>query len=76
MPIPMRDNNEFFYSGAYWNRTFAIWPRLCDQSGKRIWMEWCFKGTRMITGPGEPVFQYRWVNSKEYLFAQVRGIIT
>ena len=76
MPIPMVDDADFFYRGAYWNMTFAMWPRICDQSGKRIWLEWCYKGTRMITGPGEPVFQYRWVKSNEYLLAQIKGQIT
>ena len=70
------DAYDYFYSRAYWNKKFALWPRQCDQSGKRIWLEYAYKGTRMITGPGEPVFEYRWVNRKEYVFAQLKGIIT
>lgn len=76
MPIPMSDDNQYFYKRASWAKSFAVWPRTCDQSSKHIWMEWCYKGTQMITGPGEPVYLHRWVNSKEYVFAQLKGIIT
>ncbi|CAB4126004.1 hypothetical protein UFOVP181_234 [uncultured Caudovirales phage] len=78
MPIPIysSDETEFFYRRATWEKTFVLWPRTCDQSGKRIWLEYAYKGTRMITGPGDPVFLFRWVNRKEYVFAQLKGIIT
>ena len=69
-------DEEYFYRNAYWAKSFALWPRQCDQSGKRIWLEQCYKGTRMITGPGDPVYLHRWVNRKEYVFAQIKGLIT
>jgi hypothetical protein len=77
MPIPMRnDEDAFFYGRADWKLVFALWPRRCDQSGKRIWLEYAYLGTRMITGPGDPVYLFRWVKSNEYLVAQLKGIIT
>jgi hypothetical protein len=83
MPIPKRIGNlgwaedkEFFYRLAYWERTFVLWPRVCYQSGKLIWFEYAYKGTRVITGPGEPVILFRWVDRKEYVFAQLKGLIT
>ena len=69
-------DTEYFYRNAYWNMTFALWTRTCDQSGKRIWLEYAYKGTRKITGPGDPVYLHRWVKSNEYLLAQIKGLIT
>lgn len=83
MPIPNRiralgwsEDDEFFYNRATWELVFTLWPRSCSQSGKHIWLEWCYKGTVMITGPGDPVFLYRWIRSNEYLLAQIKGLIT
>jgi hypothetical protein len=29
----------------------------------------------MITGPGEPIFEHRWCERKEYLFLKIKGAI-
>jgi hypothetical protein len=29
----------------------------------------------MITGPGEPIFEDRWVDNKEYIFLKIKGIL-
>jgi hypothetical protein len=29
----------------------------------------------MWTGPGSPVFDPRWVDKKEYIFAKIKGVI-
>jgi hypothetical protein len=29
----------------------------------------------MITGPGEPVFEDRWVDRKEYIFLKIKGVV-
>jgi hypothetical protein len=29
----------------------------------------------MLTGPGEPVFDYRWCEKNEYLFLKIKGTI-
>jgi hypothetical protein len=31
--------------------------------------------TAMITGPGEPIFEDRWVDNKEYIFLKIKGIL-
>jgi hypothetical protein len=29
----------------------------------------------MLTGPGDPIFEYRWCERKEYLFLKIKGTI-
>jgi hypothetical protein len=29
----------------------------------------------MITGPGEPIFEYKWLTKEEYLLAAIKGKI-
>jgi hypothetical protein len=29
----------------------------------------------MITGPGEPVFEYRWLSKEEFVVAGLKGIL-
>jgi len=62
------DNDESFYRKAVWRERFAWWPRRCNISNKRIWLKKCMMGVAMWTGPGEPVFEFKWHDSKEHLF--------
>jgi hypothetical protein len=32
-------------------------------------------GTSMLTGPGDALFDYRWVDQKEYIFLKIKGVI-
>jgi hypothetical protein len=58
-----------------WKKQFALFPRRCYYTGKYLWLKPAYKGTAMITGPGEPVFESRWCDSKEYLFLKIKGVI-
>jgi hypothetical protein len=62
-----------FWDRASWQYKFAILPKRCEISKKTIWFKNAYKGTRMITGPGEPVFEYRWLTKEEYLLAAIKG---
>jgi hypothetical protein len=62
-----------FWDRAYWEYKFVLWPKHCEISNRRLWLEYAYKGTRMITGPGEPVFEYRWLTKEEYLLAAIKG---
>ena len=66
-------NDEYVFSRSVWKYTFVIWPRHCEISKKYIWLECAYKGTRIITGPGEPVFEYKWLTKEEYLLAAIKG---
>jgi hypothetical protein len=51
---------------------FCIWPKYCDISGRRLWFENAYRTTRMITGPGEPVFEHRWYSKEEFLILRMK----
>ena len=61
MPLDQVQSYDPFYDrmmiGA--QLKFAWSPQTCDISGKRIWLKYGYRLTRMITGPGTPVFEHR-----------------
>lgn len=59
----------------HWYEKFALFPKTCSVTGKRIWLKKGMKGVRVITGPGEPVFVYRWMDSKQFLIERLKGTI-
>jgi hypothetical protein len=64
-----------FFDKAFWKLKFVWFPKRCSNSGKLIWLKNAYKGTRMITGPGEPVFEYRWYEKHEYLLLKIKGTL-
>jgi hypothetical protein len=76
MPLDSFEDNDYFKRRCIgWQRKLSIWPRRCFYTGKLIWIRYAYKGTAMITGPGEPVFIDRWVHPREYLFLKIKGTI-
>ena len=77
MPLDslMWDNDTFNQRCLGWSLKFSILPRRCFYTGKYLWLRSAYLGTAMITGPGEPVFEHRWCNQKEYLFLKIKGVI-
>ena len=70
MPLDQVQSYDPFYDsklmlGAEY--TFAWLPQICDISGKRIWLKYGYRMTRMITGPGTPVFEYRWHDKNTHI---------
>jgi len=64
-----------FYRRAYWQLKFVLWPRRCDLSEKRIWLTRAYCGIIVITGPGDPVYEYRWLTKESFTVAALGGII-
>ena len=61
-------NDEFYrnrYLGA--ELKFAWLPKICNLTGKQIWFEKAYRLTRMITGPGTPIFEYRWHDKNTHI---------
>lgn len=58
-----------------WELKYSWRPRRCSYSKKLIWLKRAFKGTSMLTGPGEPIFEHRWCDAKEYIFLKLKGTI-
>lgn len=54
---------------------FTLWPRWCHFTGRTLWFKNAYKQTAMITGPGDPVFEYRWYDKEEFLIAKIKGIV-
>jgi hypothetical protein len=68
-------NADFKRRCIGWDLRFSFWPRRCFYTGKYLWLKQAYKGTAMVTGPGEPVFEDRWCDAKEYLFLKIKGTI-
>jgi len=64
-----------FYDRADWYLKFAWLPQTCDKTGQKIWLKQSYRGIRMITGPGDPVFEYRWIDKHEWLLQKLKGNI-
>ena len=58
-----------------WDLQFSLLPRRCHYTKKFLWFKFAYIGTSMLTGPGEPIFEYRWCDKKEYLFLKIKGTI-
>jgi len=76
MPLDnMFDDDLFNRRCLGWQLRFSFLPRRCYYTGKYLWLKIAYRGTALILGPGEPVFDYRWCNKQEYLFLKIKGIL-
>lgn len=58
-----------------WEFKFSLLPRRCHYTDKNIWLKWSYKGTAMWTGPGDPIFENRWIEKNQYLLEKLKGNI-
>jgi hypothetical protein len=76
MPLFWESNDQAFKRRCIgWELKFSFLPRRCNYTGKYLWLKFAYRGTSMITGPGEPIFEYRWCEQNEYLFLKIKGTI-
>jgi hypothetical protein len=54
---------------------FMFWPRRCYFSNKLLWFVFAYRKTAMWTGPGDPVFEYRFYDKNEYLVNRIKGTV-
>ena len=54
---------------------FLFLPKVCHITGKKLWLENVYKQTAMYTGPGDPVFEYRYYDKNEFLIARIKGTV-
>jgi len=66
---------RLFYDRAVWYLKFAWWPHRCSLTGRLIWLRSGYQGTAMWTGPGDPVFERRWISRDQFLLAKLMGQI-
>lgn len=50
-----------------WKVKFSWRPQTCFLTGKQLWGKKAYHGVRMITGPGEPVFEDYWIDKYEFV---------
>lgn len=75
----MIDSDTMWYRGSMWRGTvdwrykFCWFPKRCALSGKKLWLNMAYCGYRMITGPGDPIVEYRWHDPHEHLLWVLKG---
>jgi hypothetical protein len=71
-PIP----NDYFMDHVVGRQLkVALMPRHCHITNRLLWLEYAYCITAMYTGPGEPIFEYRWYDKNEYLIARLKDLI-
>jgi len=68
MPLDQVQSYDYFYEKVIGTELKFAWlPETCHLSGKRIWLKYGYRMTRIITGPGESIFEYRWHDKMEHI---------
>ena len=57
---------------SYVKLRYCLWPKHCDISGRRLWLENAYETTRVITGPGDPVLEHRRYSTEEFLILRLK----
>jgi hypothetical protein len=56
-----------------WKLVLCWTPKTCFLSGKRLWGTQCYKGTRVLTGPGDPIIEDYYIDKTEFLIWNLKG---
>ena len=71
--MPQTQSYDHFYDRVIGTElTFAWLPKKCHQSGKLIWLKYGYRLTRIIIGPGDTLFVYRWHDKNEHLIWKLK----
>ena len=67
--MPQTESYDSFYSKMMIGTElkFAWLPETCYLTGKRIWLKKAYRMTRIITGPGESIIEYRWHDKNTHI---------
>ena len=69
------DFDPFWKRCLGWQLKFSFYPRRCFISSRRLWFKQAYRGIAVWTGPGDPVFEHRWLSKEEFLMNKIRGTI-
>jgi hypothetical protein len=58
-----------------WKLKLCWRPQTCFLTSKQLWGQKAYHGVRIITGPGDPVFEHYWVEKDEFLLSKLKGKI-
>jgi hypothetical protein len=59
--------NHFYERMIGTEYKFAWLPETCYLTGNRIWLTKAYRMTRIITGPGESILEYRWHDKNAHI---------
>ena len=68
-----RSQDWGLFNVSNWHLHFCVWPRTCYLTGKRIWLNRCYKGSRRIRYDIELIFDDYYVQKAEFIFWNLRG---
>lgn len=58
---------DSFADRAYWKLKFLWLPKRSYLTNKWLWLRTVYEGTAMWTGPGDPVFEFRYHEPAEHI---------
>jgi len=50
-----------------WKLSFNFFPRKCCLSKKLLWLNYSYKGTYLLTGPGDTIFIDYYIDKLEFI---------
>jgi hypothetical protein len=67
--MPQTESYDSFYSKMMIGTQlkFSWLPETCALTGKCIWLEYAYRMTRIITGPGESIIEHRWHDKNTHI---------
>ena len=67
--MPQTESYDSFYSKMMIGTEFKFaWlPETCYLTGNRIWLKKAYRMTRIITGPGESIFEHKWHSKNAHI---------
>jgi hypothetical protein len=71
--MPQTQVHDSFYRWSLGAELKFAWlPETCYISGKRIWLQYGYRLTRLITGPGDTIFEHRWHNKNAHIIWKLK----
>ena len=52
---------------------YSLIPRRCYSTGRLLWFRKAYCTYRMYTGPGDPVYEYRWYDAHEFILLRLKA---
>jgi hypothetical protein len=67
-------NNEIFYKKCLgWELKFVFLPKTCSRTGKRIWLEYAYRGMAIYrAGDFESITEYQWHDKFEHIIWKLK----
>lgn len=66
-PAPPREQDWGLNKVTNWKYKLCWRPHTCFLSGKQLWFKHAYFGTRMISGPDEPIYDRYWIDRDKFL---------